>query len=407
VVGPAGGTASDSQGLVQVVIPPGALAVAVPVQITPFTKRAEVPARLPDITATTYAFELEPDGLQFAAPVTVRVANYRNLPTTLPIPTGYYDRAKGRWVHIGQAVWDGEAFAFQTTHFSPYDCNFASMGVWMAYVDGGADPNNSAQACGAGSSVGYANGALRQSFSLPGVVRQNREWGATLSYDSGLVGMPGNDAGYDAVGHALARIPTTGTVVGGFCSRGGSGSSGGGGGGTSPGTCNTGASCGLGVKSTIAVVQKIGGSETKMSGEISEGYNEIAFESSPPLPMADGDAIAASGFQTQTVEVSIGGTIESGGSVCAGGGGVFGAQVSPNTPPLQVELEDGPTAIFERRVLVHHRLASPYGAGWGIEEVSRLYQDSQSDMAVLVWGNGDHETFRPRVSTAVVATTAS
>lgn len=73
-IGPAGGTASDSGGLVTLTIPAGALASTVPIQITPFTTRDQVPAPLPPATLTTYAFTLEPEGTTGRVPFDVEKA---------------------------------------------------------------------------------------------------------------------------------------------------------------------------------------------------------------------------------------------------------------------------------------------------------------------------------------------
>jgi len=125
VIGPAGGTASDSQGRIQVVVPAGAVSAPTPIVITPFDQRDDMPAPLPSSTPTQYGFELEPSGQAFAVPVTIRVANSLNLPTSLSIPLGYYDKDTGRWEHEGIATWDGQRFAVQTSHFpsSPGDLN--------------------------------------------------------------------------------------------------------------------------------------------------------------------------------------------------------------------------------------------------------------------------------------------
>ncbi len=123
VIGAAGGTATDSSGEIEVVIPPGALSANVPVQITPIRKRAEFPVPLPDATLTTYGFELEPDGQTFAQPVTVRVANTRAVPTSLKIPVGVASRDTGAWDHEGLALWDGTKWSAQTTHFCVKDYN--------------------------------------------------------------------------------------------------------------------------------------------------------------------------------------------------------------------------------------------------------------------------------------------
>jgi len=74
-IGPAGGTASDSRGRIQVVVPAGALTTTIPIRITPIDARDDMPATLPDATVTGYGFELEPSGTTFLAPVTVRVAS--------------------------------------------------------------------------------------------------------------------------------------------------------------------------------------------------------------------------------------------------------------------------------------------------------------------------------------------
>jgi len=61
-IGPAGGTASDSQNRISVIVPPGALATTVPISITPVVNRDEMPAVLPDNTVTEYGFSLSPSG---------------------------------------------------------------------------------------------------------------------------------------------------------------------------------------------------------------------------------------------------------------------------------------------------------------------------------------------------------
>jgi hypothetical protein len=62
VIGAAGGTATDSQGLVEIDVPAGALSVDTPIQITPFKHRADLPYPLPDVTLPGYAMDIEPQG---------------------------------------------------------------------------------------------------------------------------------------------------------------------------------------------------------------------------------------------------------------------------------------------------------------------------------------------------------
>ena len=166
-IGPAGGTANDSANTVQVVIPAGALSTTINVVITPFAARDEFPAPLPDSTATMYGFELEPSGTTFSAPVTVRIANTKNIPTSFSIPTGFFDSSVGRWEHVAQSTWDGTRFAFPTTHFSPYDANGDQPRKAGAGAgSGGGGGGGGGPEC-PGSSVEMTGGALNQTFHLP------------------------------------------------------------------------------------------------------------------------------------------------------------------------------------------------------------------------------------------------
>jgi RHS repeat-associated protein len=86
---------------------------------------------------------------------------------------------------------------------------------------------------------------------------------------------------------------------------------------------------------------------------------------------------------------------------CVASGGTFGVSdfASAGT---QTALEDGPLATVESRALVHHRLTSPFGAGWAISDVSRVYRDG--DLAYLVAGGGEVENFAPRAHARSLAT---
>jgi hypothetical protein len=183
-IGPAGGTATDSQGKIEVVIPPGALTTTIAVQITPFASRDDLPTPLPNNTVTMYGFELEPSGTVFAQPVTVRVRNDKSLPTSLQIPTGYVDDA-GRWQHDAVGIWDGARFAFQTSHFSERDMNASAAGQLAITATSSHDSNEQETSCH-GSTVGVATGALGQTFSLPPYEVRGESFGLSVNYVSQL-----------------------------------------------------------------------------------------------------------------------------------------------------------------------------------------------------------------------------
>jgi uncharacterized protein YjdB len=75
-VGPAGGQVTAAAGKVTLVVPPGALAAPVPLTVTAVQNPPAHPALIPGT-----AWDLGPDGIQFAQPVTLRI---RYEPAQLP-----------------------------------------------------------------------------------------------------------------------------------------------------------------------------------------------------------------------------------------------------------------------------------------------------------------------------------
>ena len=413
-IGPAGGTASNSANTVQVVIPAGALSSTINVVITPFTARDEIPAPLPDATATTYAFELEPSGTTFSAPVTVRIANTKNIPTTFSIPTGYFDETVGRWEHVAQATWDGARFAFPTTHFSPYDTNVgqaqgAGAGAGAgpgggdcknACCGGGGDGNGSGGAGagdggggdplnGVGSRAVMAGGALSQTFFLPTYRVRGEDFGLTLGYDSGLAA--GRSLGaaptdYQAAPHAAHAVSVRGlrfnalsipTATSGAATP------------RRPGLCGAQASASLGQATPIPLRADFAWAGSTMSQSFSMGATQTQadFGGFINLPIQDGQ-VAGPGLYATHVVVNA----QSPGT-CVSSGGTFGVS-NEQSPGTQLALEPGPLATFDYHELVNHRLSSPYGAGWTVQEIERVYR--AGDVAFLVKGDGSDEKFRPR-----------
>lgn len=393
-IGPAGGTATDSQGLVEVVIPPGALAQTIPVQITPFLTRAQVPAVLPEGTLTTYAFELEPEGTQFAVPVTVRAKNTKNLPNTIAMPAGTYDPKLGSWTDGGSATLNGQFWQVSSTHFSTVDINGAkNTGLRIVTVDRGTGCNGGAEMCG-GSTLGISNGALRQVIALPQTTIRGRAFGITLNYDSGLAGSRKFDYG-PATTHTQGAVPQSsftvalrGTRITSECVANGGGASGGGGNSCVAGSCILGSA----LSTPIRFDHNLPGATA--SNDQTLDPNQTSAESGTFLtvPLDDQTVPIGSGFLNHNAVITAGG-----GGACAAGAQstvTFGGD-STQGAGVNVPLDPGPIAEYEQRVLVHHRHASPFGAGWGISEVGRLFVDGP-DHVILVNGDGQEEDFRPR-----------
>jgi len=119
-IGAAGGTATDSHGLLEVSIPPGALTLRRrPFGFTPMAEREELPRRFPHTTMTTYGFSSKPDGTQFAQRSRVRVTNSRNLPTSMKIPVGLLRQARRSLARRRRgASGMGRSSRSRRTHFS-------------------------------------------------------------------------------------------------------------------------------------------------------------------------------------------------------------------------------------------------------------------------------------------------
>ncbi|MDB5215539.1 MAG: Rhs family protein, partial [Myxococcaceae bacterium] len=394
-IGPAGGTASDSQGLVQLVVPAGALATTVPIQITPLQQRADFPAPLPESTLTMYGFELEPSGTTFTTPATVRLANYRNLPTTLSIPTGSYDPVENRWDHEGVAVWDGTRFAVPVSHFSTWDANKGALSDLVLKIERGSNPNAGAEEPCVGSSWGVGGGGIEQGFVLPRMQVRGENVSLSLHYASGLAGSrklgaaPAATGSAPAVPHGTLAVSIPSVKVTAMCVA-----AGGGGGGTQPGTCSVaGGKCGLGGGGASSI-----GSSIAMLAESLAQIRALAAQATDAdfsgwveMPLAGPDQIAETGLVTQTVTVTSNAI-----SACAAGGGIFGVP-DPIGPGVQLpSVGSGALMTASRKVLVNHRFSSPFGAGWAIREVSRVYTDG--DLAELVSGEGQEEEFRPRAT---------
>src|SRR5207237_882234 len=49
-----------------------------------------------------------------------------------------------------------------------------------------------------------------------------------------------------------------------------------------------------------------------------------------------------------------------------------------------------------------HRVSSPYGSGWTVREMSRVYTTPNADIAYLAKGDGTNESFRPRAYPKIV-----
>ncbi len=399
VIGPAGGTATDSRNLYVLEVPPGALSSPTPITITPILARNQFPTPLPNTTLTTYGVELEPSGTEFAAPARLRIKNTLNLPTSLRIPFGTVDPDTAEWDHTGFAVWDGTRFSAQVTHFSPKDCNAGAIGELVAVVEDGADPHRSGDTKCVGSSVGISNGALKQSFDLPRYGASGNDYGVSFNYDSSLSGSVsiGRSAGgvvQPGGGPAPLVISLAPPKVHFQCLP-----AGGGGG--------AGAGCGGGGPCTFGGVVL----PTQVNRTLSLLGRDITSDESLPSGAQDTDVVSlalpngedGSPMRSGYIKASVSRTVRAGGGTCAATGMGFGVAAPAPAPTggfqqgsaVRTNQEPGPQVEFPSYELAVHRRGSPYGSGWSVGQHRNLYRTPDRLSADIIHGGGERETFRP------------
>ncbi|MBI2889552.1 MAG: carboxypeptidase regulatory-like domain-containing protein, partial [Nitrospirae bacterium] len=121
-VGLEGGTATDSTGSYAVDIPPGALDRPADIRVTPLRSTAQTPMPMDAYTAT--AVDLQPSGLVFKKPVTVRMAIEGFSPGDgIPAFTFGYETGQFEYVGHGVVNEDGKTVDVSVTHFS-YLCGW-------------------------------------------------------------------------------------------------------------------------------------------------------------------------------------------------------------------------------------------------------------------------------------------
>jgi len=193
-----GGTAVNSAGDTEVVIPPGAVDVDTDVTITMYDSEEQLPAPLKG--RELYAIgEFGPHGTVFNVPVTVRLPNRYNMPPGTLIPCVDYDPENKVWNDVGDGVVtaDGRFIELEVQHFSWYGA------VWVpdSYDDSPQDPvpptrdiedqttqdqapDKEKKDCG-NSAVSLKRGGLESDHPLPSYRSMDKDHALTLHYDSG------------------------------------------------------------------------------------------------------------------------------------------------------------------------------------------------------------------------------
>lgn len=247
-----------------------------------------------------------------------------------------------------------------------------------------------------GSDATIAGGSIRQTIKLPTYRVRDEDFGITLTYDSGLAAartLGGPPSDYEAVAHSSTAISTRPLRLEAICVP--SATSAGGRSGVpaarQPGLCSApgGFGCRLGQEAPISleVARSWAGSTTSQSVIVGALNSEADFGAYLDVPLVDGK-LAPPGLYTAHVSVDA----RTPGS-CITAGVTFGV-ADESAPRIQLPLEPGPLASWDYHVLLNHRFASAFGAGWAVDGVSRVHR--AGDVAFLVNGDGSEEKFAPR-----------
>lgn len=124
-IGPEGGQYQSSDGSVEIIVPEGALNQTATFRSADFPHSSTLPSPLPKSSHFTYCAQILPDVDLFNEPVTVRMKNDRGFAPGTKVPAGYYDPIDHQWKADGMATvtGDGQWVEYSATHLSPWDFN--------------------------------------------------------------------------------------------------------------------------------------------------------------------------------------------------------------------------------------------------------------------------------------------
>ena len=125
VIGPEGGDYESSDGSVQISVPAGAVDESHTFRSAGFPHSVTLTSPLPKSTHFTYCDQILPDVDEFNVPITVRTKNTRGFPAGMEIPAGYYDTKLHQWIADGMAKVspDGQWVDYSATHLTTWDFN--------------------------------------------------------------------------------------------------------------------------------------------------------------------------------------------------------------------------------------------------------------------------------------------
>ncbi|MCK4909653.1 MAG: carboxypeptidase regulatory-like domain-containing protein, partial [Planctomycetes bacterium] len=347
-----GGTITNTDGTLILEFPPDTWPADTEVTLSLVTKPSELPSPLPKGVSFVSFFFGEPSG-QLSQPVHVKMKNTLGLPAGTQVPIGYWDRENGQWVSngSGQVSADGQWLEGEWTRFS-------SGGFSLGYrVSGaqapGAGGNQSGSPSGAcrtsGTSghsfVGHRFGHLKIDHTLPAYRNLGLPNAFTFTYESSTT-------------DPMELIAQNTTI---------------------PATTNQ---------------------PVSLRVEVSvEGVKQEAYYTAP-----------SSEYETFRMAALVSGQNGRGQPLKSGayrarlkidanyGGATYARTETFGGPPVQSLGIPYPYPVpegreFSRQILINNQSNSPFGAGWSLQGLERLYPNPDGSV-LLTEGDGARSLFK-------------
>jgi YD repeat-containing protein len=156
---------------IRIHMPAGSIAEAKDLSATLFTHIDQLPNAQPGNEVFLFCIDLKPNNLAFADSITVSVPNLSELSPKAPVPITYFNENTALWdsVGLGYVSDDGSLIYFKTNHFSTYHGNWHT--AEDAKEDTAVKSTTQKKDCPytpVKSGVANKNGNLTEDFTIPG-----------------------------------------------------------------------------------------------------------------------------------------------------------------------------------------------------------------------------------------------
>lgn len=343
-----GGTYTDSTGNVEVIFPPGALPRDLDIRGSYLPDRESFPAKLAENMIYAGGVQMGPEHTVFNSPVTVRLRNTLGLPPGMEMPFAFASHdpedPNPSFYDPGTAIVsaDGRTIEFQVRHFSCAALGPKPPGSPGDGPDDGDDTEDDDDEddddCQDGSStVSHCRGKLKLRHRLPAFHAFGRNDAPTLVYSSSTADpRPLVSSSVNMAGFFNPLVPPE----------------------------------------SLRARLTFEGKTTEM--HIDPVAGRLPLHITQDATNAQGQTLPTGSYsyQLEVANVSRDAPLPGSGTVSV-----------PTSPYAQPSPING-------RVIVNNQSQSPFGAGWGLAELQRIYRNDDGTL-LLTRGSGDATVFYP------------